>query len=156
MIELDFEKFHNHDYVEKGYDLYVMKNGPGDPLYVGISTRSIWERWFGSNGHMVWDGSIIYGTSAVGQKIEDHLPDSLTWNIQLWTLQDCIDFCKDILPSNQIPSVDFVEPYMIQKLSPSLNGSYNLRPRKDNTPKSQKEIDRENFLDAMYKRIFNK
>jgi hypothetical protein len=47
MIEIDFEKFHNHDYREKGYDLYVMKNGLGDPLYVGISTRSIWELWFG-------------------------------------------------------------------------------------------------------------
>jgi hypothetical protein len=47
MIQIDFEKFHNHDYLEKGYDLYVLKNGLGDPLYIGISTQSIWERWFG-------------------------------------------------------------------------------------------------------------
>lgn len=86
----------------------------------------------------------------------DHLPDSLKWKIQLWTLPDCIDFCSDILPAVHFPSIDFIEPYMIQKLSPILNGSYNLRPGKDTTPKSKKEIERENFLDDMYKKIFDK
>lgn len=157
MIEVVFERFHDQDYVEKGYDLYVMKNGPGDPLYVGISTRSIWERWFGWNGHMVWDGNIIYGTSSVGRKIEDHLPDSLKWKIQLWTLKDCIKFCKrELKRTNRHPDIRFMEPFMIQKLSPILNGSHNLRPGIDTTPKSQKEIEREKCLDQIYKEVFEK
>jgi hypothetical protein len=157
MIELDFEKFHNGEYVEKGYELYVMKNGFGDPLYIGISTGSIWERWFGWNGHMAWDGNIIYGTSAVGQKIEDHLPDSLEWRIQLWTLKDCIKFCRQELKViKRQPDIRFLEPFMVQKLSPILNATYNLRPGRDRTPQSQREIEREKYLDAMYNEIFNK
>jgi hypothetical protein len=157
MIEIAFEKFHDHVFVERGYDLYVMKNGLGDPLYVGISTRSIWERWFGWNGHMVWDGNTIYGISAVGQKIEDHLPDSLKWKIQLWTLKDCIKFCKQELTERKhLPDIKFIEPLMIQKLSPILNGSYNLKPGKDTTQKSKKEIEREEYLDQMYRALFDK
>jgi hypothetical protein len=157
MIEIDFEKFHNQDYVERGYSLYVMKNGLDDALYVGISTRSIWDRWFGWNGHMVWDGNIIYGTSAVGQKIEYHLPDSMKWKIQLWALKDCIKYCKhELKVSKRQPDIKFVEPFMIQKLSPILNGTYNLRPRKDTTPKSKKEIEEEKYLDKVYDEIFNK
>jgi len=157
MIEIDFQCFHDQGYEEEGYDLYVMKNGPGDVLYVGISTQSIWDRWFGWNGHIVWEGNIIYGTSAVGQKIEDHLPDSLQWRIQLWTLEDCIKLCKDELrATKRQPDIKFMEPFMIQKLSPILNGTYNLRPGKDTTAKSQKEIQREKLLDEVYKKIFEK
>jgi hypothetical protein len=50
MIEMDFASFHNQDYIEKGYELYAMKNRSGEILYVGISNQSIWERWFGWNG----------------------------------------------------------------------------------------------------------
>lgn len=156
MIEIDFEHFHNQDYVEEGYDLYVMKNGLGDVLYVGISNKSIWERWFGWNGHILWFDHVIESNSAIGQKIVDHLPDSLEWKIQLWMLEDCIDFCRDILPATRVRNIAFIEPYMIQKLSPILNGTYNLRPGKDTTPKSKKEIEREESLDEIYKQIFEK
>ncbi|RPJ25814.1 MAG: hypothetical protein EHM33_13445 [Chloroflexi bacterium] len=156
MIEIDFERFHNQDYIEEGYDLYVMKNGLGDVLYVGISKQSIWDRWFGWSGHILWLDHVIEGSSAVGQKIVDHLPDALKWKIQLWTLEDCVNFCRDILPATRIPNISFIEPYMIQKLSPILNGSYNLHPGKDTTPRSKQEIEREKILDDMYKKIFEK
>jgi len=52
---------------------------------------------------------------------------------------------------------DYVERgYDIQKLSPILNGTYNLRPGKDTTPNSKKEIDREKYLDQIYREIFEK
>jgi len=156
MIEIDFESFHNQNYVEEGYDLYVMKNGLGDVLYIGISNQNIWERWFGWNGHILWVDHVIEGNSAVGRKIVDHLPDSLKWKIQLWTLDDCVNLCRDELPTTRIPNIGFIEPFMIQKLSPILNGSYNLRPGKDTTPRSNKEIEREKFLNEMYKKIFDK
>jgi len=156
MIELDFLQFHEQQYQENGYDLYVLKNGLGDILYVGISHQSIWERWFGWNGHMLWVDHVIEGNSPVGRKIVDHLPDSLNWKIQLWTLEDCVSFCKDLIPAIRITNIDFIEPFMIQRLSPILNGSYNSHPSQDTTPKSKKEIEREKFLDEMYKKIFDK
>jgi len=135
-----------------------MKNGLGDVLYVGISTQSIWERWFGFGGHIIWiENGKLFGTSSVGQKIEDHLPDSLNWKIQLWTLEDCIKFCENELPPNiQHWTIKWVESFMIQKLSPILNVSYNLHPGKDTTPKSKKEIEREKLVEKLYREIFEK
>ena len=104
---------------------------------------------------MIWDGKYIIGQSAVGQKIVDQLPDSLKWKIQLWMLKDCVEFCKDILPPWRQYTIEFVEPFMIKKLSPILNRSFNLNPGKDTTPKSKKEIEREQLLDKMYKKIFD-
>ena len=46
MIELSFCEFHDYKYREQGYELYVMKNGLGDILYIGISTTDVWGRWF--------------------------------------------------------------------------------------------------------------
>jgi len=119
MIELDFLQFHEQQYRKRRYELYVLKNGLADILYIGISTSSIWERWFGWGGHMLWNGKIIYGESPIGVKIENHLPDSLNWKIQLWTLNDCIKFCRKELPSHfSEVTIHEIEPIMIRKLSP--------------------------------------
>lgn len=156
MIELTFQHFHDHQYLEDGFCLYVIKNRHATVLYVGISTSNIWERWFAFGGHMVWDGKVIYGESLIGVKIEDHLPDSLRWKIQLWTLNDCIQFCSKELPNDtSMLTIHDVEPIMIQKLSPALNVIYNLYPGQDTTPKSKKEIERERYFDEMYKKIFD-
>jgi hypothetical protein len=90
MIEITFNDFHDYNYPDEGYELYVMKNGLGDVLYVGISENNIWGRWFSFGGHMIWDGRHIIGQSSVGEKIADHMPDSLDWKIQLWLLDDCV------------------------------------------------------------------
>jgi hypothetical protein len=156
MIEITFEDFHGCNFPEEGFRLYVLKNVLHDTLYVGISRKNIWNRWFAFGGHMIWDGKFIIGQSAVGQKIVDHLPESLQWKMQLWMLQDCIEFCKDILPPSREYTIEFVEPFMIMKLSPILNVSYNLYPGKDTTPKSKREIEHEKFLDEMYRKIFDK
>jgi hypothetical protein len=157
MIEVTFLEFHAQQYPEDRFCLYVMKNGSGDILYVGISTNNVWEHWFSWGGHMTWDGNVIYGESPVGVKIEDHLPDSLNWKIQLWTLNDCVEFCKRELPINisEITIRD-IEPLMIRKLSPALNDTYNLNPGTDSTPKSKKEVERERLADQLYKEIFNR
>ena len=157
MIELTFEQFHEKQYQEEGFRLYVVKNRHNDVLYIGISTTNIWERWFSWGGHIVWDGKVIYGESPIGTKIEDHLPDSLRWKIQLWTLDDCIQFCRAELPKDiSALTIHQIEPIMIQKLSPAFNVTHNLQPGKDTSPKSKKEMDREQYLDEMYKKIFDK
>jgi hypothetical protein len=155
MIEITFEDFHESNFQGEGFRLYVLKNGLDDALYVGISRSNIWNRWFAFGGHLIWDGKYIVGQSAVGEKIVDHLPDSLKWKIQLWTLEDCIEFCIDVVPPSRQYTIEAVEPFMIKKLSPVLNVSYNLHPGKDTTLKSKKEIKSEKYLDEMYKKIFD-
>ena len=157
MIELSFIDFYEQNYDYQDYCLYVLKNGLGDILYIGISKNDVWQRWFGWGGHMTWDGKVIYGESPVGVKIENHLPDSLSWKIQLWTLQDCINFCRNELPTDTLEiTIHEIEPIIIRKLSPALNGIYNLKPGKDTTPKSQREMELEQKADELYREIFNK
>lgn len=157
MIEITFEEFHKQHYKEEGFNLYVVKNGLGDVLYVGISENDVWGRWFGFGGHIVWDGKVIYGESPIGSKIEEHLPSSLLWKIQLWTLDDCIDFCQREIQNNRSSiSIRKLEPIMIKKLSPSLNISYNISPGRDTTPRNKKEIENEKYLDKMFRDIFDK
>jgi len=164
MIELRFENFYKQNFEGEDFCLYVMKNGLGDILYVGISTADVWLRWFGGAGHIPWSGTTLYGNSTIGEKIVDHLPDSWDWNIQLWTLKDCLEFCEQDIPDPKVKIVlgDYsdivrnVEARMIKKLSPALNRHLNPNPGRNTTPKSEKEMKRERFLDQAYDEIFNK
>lgn len=154
---MTFWKFHKQDYEPKNYQLYILKNGLGDVLYIGISTVDVWGRWFGFGGHITWDGNIIYGESEVGVKVENHIPDSLSWKIQLWTLEDCLEFCKDKVADDIAHlTIHNLESIIINKFRPILNRTYNLSPGKDTTPKSKKEIDFERYVDKSYDEIFNK
>lgn len=157
MIELTLLEFHEQQYDEQQFCLYVIKNGCADILYIGISTNNVWERWFGWGGHITWDGKVIYGESPVGMKIENDLPDSLNWKIQLWSLKDCLEFCNNELPTDISEiTIHHIEPIMIRKLCPALNAIYNLNPGKDTMRKCKKELERERLLDQLYKEIFNK
>ena len=164
MIELSFKEFHDQDYEDEGYCLYVMKNGLGDVLYVGISTVDVWSRWFGGAGHIPWSGTMLYGNSSIGEKIVNHFPDSWAWKIQLWTLKDCLTFCDTELPDPNFKitvgeynnAVRNVEARMIRKFSPALNTYLNLNPGKDTTPKTEKELKWERYVGQAYDEIFNK
>jgi hypothetical protein len=164
MIELSFKDFYDQSFEGQGYCLYVMKNGLGDVLYVGISTADVWWRWFGGTGHIPWSGTMLYGTSSIGEKIVNHFPDSWDWKIQLWTLKDCLGFCEMELPDPNFKmtwgeytdAVRNVEARMIRRLSPALNRHLNLNPGKDTTPKSEKELRWERYVNQAYDEIFNK
>ncbi len=145
MIELSFWNFHEQNYEDKNYCLYSVKNGFGGVLYVGISMVDVWMRWFGRGGHITWDGNVIYVESPIGVKIENHIPDSLGWKIQLWTLEDRLEFCGQDAPDTKLMTDDEykravcnVEQKIIKKLSPSLNRTYNLNPGKDLRQKARK------------------
>jgi hypothetical protein len=166
MIELSFIDFYeqNYNYDDEDFCLYVMKNGLGDVLYVGISTADVWSRWFGGAGHIPWSGTMLYGNSSIGEKIVNHLPDSWIWKIQLWSLKDCLTFCGMELPDPNFKmtagqyneTVRNAEMRMIRKLSPALNRHLNLYPGKDTTPKNEKELKWERHVAAAYNEIFNK
>lgn len=97
MIEITFKQFYEYTYDEEGFhELYIMKNGLDEILYIGISNQNIWNRWFGMRGHILDNGKFMSGESSVGKNVVNHLPDSWNWKIQLWTLDDCIEFCKKI------------------------------------------------------------
>lgn len=121
MLEITFKEFYELSYEgDAWHELYVVKNGLDEVLYVGITSQKIWDRWFGWNGHISLSGAILVGKSSVG--------------------------CKIV----------YLEPFMIEKLRPTLNVMYNLNPGADNTPKSEKEKAREAELDRIYKEVFEK
>jgi len=157
MIEITFKDFYEYTYHEDGfYELYVMKNGLEEILYVGISTQNIWNRWFGWNGHIMDGPNFMVGESSVGRKVVDHLPDSWDWKIQLWTLNDCMAFCTDELNPNGRYTIQMVEPFMINKLHPILNATNNSNPGIDHMPKSDREKRRQALLDQVYYDVFEK
>lgn len=157
MIEIHFREFFQYTYPHDDfYELYVMKNGLEDILYIGISSENIWNRWFGARGHIMVGTNYLVGESSVGRKVVDHLPDAWDWKIQLWTLADCIEFCADKLNPNGIYTIKWLEPLIIQKLRPSLNIIYKLNPGVDNTPLGEREKKRNETLDKAYREIFEK
>lgn len=158
MIEITFKDFYEYQYREEVFhELYIMKNGLEETLYIGISNQNIWNRWFGWNGHIMEGPNYLVGESAVGRKVVDNLPDSLGWKIQLWTLDDCVEFCtSELLHSKDKYTIKMLEPIMIQKLRPSLNSIYNLNPGADNTSRSEREKQREAELDRVFREVFDK
>ena len=157
MIEITFREFFEYEYPhDEFYELYIMKNGLEEILYIGISSENIWNRWFGSRPHIRVGTNYSVGETSVGQKVVDHLPNSWDWKIQLWTLEDCSEFCAEKLNPNGIYDIKWLEPFMIQKLRPSLNIIYNLDPGPDNTPISEKEKKRQAALDKAFREIFEK
>jgi len=157
MIELSFRNFYEQKYDDEGCCLYVMKDGLGDILSIGISTNHVWVRWFGGRGHLPWTGTMFYGNSIIGEKIASHFPKSWDWKIQLWTLEDCKEFCYKDLPNYDFGfAVRAVEARMIKILSPALNSHMNQNPGKDTTPISEKELRREREITKAYDEIFNK
>lgn len=157
MIEITFREFFEYTYPDdECYDLYILKNGLGEVLYIGISSDNIWNRWFGWRGHITVGPNYLIGESSVGEKLVDHLPDSWNWKIQLWTFENCKAFCADELNPNGRYDIKWLEPIMIQKLRPSLNVIYNLNPGVDNMPLSEREKKRQDALDKAYRDIFEK
>lgn len=157
MIEITFKEFYEYKYEEDGFhELYVMKNGFGETLYIGVSNQNIWNRWFGLRGHILDNGKYLIGESPVGKNIVKHLPKAWEWKIQLWTLEDCIKFCSDDLKPKGKYNIKYLEPLMIQRLQPVLNILFNLNPGNDTMPKSEKEILHEKFLDKVFQSVFEK
>src|SRR3989304_5862991 len=155
MIEITFKEFYKYKYSKEDFhELYVVKNGLDDILYIGISSQNIWNRWFGWNGHITDGPRYLVGESSVGRKIVDYLPESWDWKIQLWTLEDCIAFCTDELPPRKCYDIKFLEPFMIQKLHPILNATFNLNPGVDHMPISEREKKREAELDKAFYEVF--
>jgi|WetSurMetagenome_2_1015567.scaffolds.fasta_scaffold504653_2 hypothetical protein len=138
MKSMTFDDFYNsleddcNDFV-----LYVVRTF-SEVIYVGISNRGIWNRWFGYRGRMWKDANNKWcGKDLVGQEIAEHVPDSLQYIIQLYTLDDLYEAIKDDCPIRYHDRdylenswvLNSIEAMMIEKLKPALNVMSNRHQR---------------------------
>lgn len=155
MLEVTFKEFYEYRFPQDElHELYIMKNGSGEILYIGISSQNIWNRWLGWNGHITEVTGHLVGESLVGRKVVDHLPESWDWRIQLWTMDDCVKYCGEDLNPEGRYTIQMLEAIMIRKLHPILNISLNPSPGHDTTPTSDREKQRQKELDNAYDKIF--
>jgi hypothetical protein len=127
-----------------------VRDADGQALYIGISTDSIWHRWFGSEtGHMTigFDGK-PHGASHIGQVIENNLPLSWEWKIDLLTEEDCVRILAEEPNGKDLTKRDigFLEVDMINRFSPLYNVLHGGGYHEDPTATKK--------LDDDYKKIF--
>ena len=106
-----------------GESLYILHDG-SECLYIGISRRGIWERWFDRYmGHI--RGKYSYCNTDIGDYVVQNLPASLDWTLELWTEADCLEVVED---KKHFRLEDF-EAMMIRKLEPVFNVVHNASDR---------------------------
>lgn len=148
LITLTFSEFANPDNFpdDLEVELYVLREGDGF-LYIGISQRNVWNRWFGNFGRMQkgHDGGWIAHDS-VGAAIVRNLPASLRWEIDLWGIEECLQylgwdyFYKDGFDNECFRfrdgfarhSIEKVEVALINRLRPAYNVTHNTGQLPDN------------------------
>ena len=123
MITLTFAEFHkgNYDDKEEFHEMYIIKQ-ENNTLYVGISSRDVWERWFSQwGGHIRRNGwGEYFHTSEIGRAVIQNMPESDNWIVELWTLEDCRKFFHSpLLPLGR------AETEMIKHLHPVHNSMKN-------------------------------
>ena len=112
------------NYKDSGHRLYILSDDTEVVLYVGISRRSIYNRWFGNGySHMVKNaGGFWSGWSEVGQVVVDLMPKSLAFRMMLLTEEDCmlqlLGMGEDLGPRFDLADL---EEALIYHLSPVLN-----------------------------------
>jgi len=150
MKALSFSEFYKGNYIDLGYELYLVKDLNGNVMYIGISRDSIWHRWFeGGTGHMLVDSNgKIHGQSYIGEVIERRFPNSWNWVIGLWTKDDCIKACSEYFENSKKSKIEIemIEPYMIKKYEPLYNIAHGNGRHED--PLTTEK------LDTLYKRLF--
>ncbi len=155
MISLSFSEFYGTNWADEGYELYIVKDLTGSDMYIGISGRSIWERWFGgTTSHMepLPNGSLA-GISYIGEAIARRFPESWNWRVELWTLEDCVNSLLDAGTQSifgrsvhNLGIKDF-EAYFIKVRNPYYNVMHAGGANQDPLLKKR--------LDKAYGRIFN-
>jgi hypothetical protein len=148
MLTMTFKDFYQTDWDEGQHELYILKRG-SDVLYIGISERGIWNRWFGGRSSHIL--SNLWGEkfpgSEVGRAVLENALESADWIMELWTVQDCADFLTEY-SHLKFTSIRQVEPFMIEELKPSLNVIF------ANYQKKQTDlIDRSHLAEA-HRKIF--
>jgi hypothetical protein len=108
MRNLKFSEFYAGTYSDEGFELYVVKDSDAHVMYVGISHKPIWDRWFtGVASHMgITPKGKLFGISHIGSVIERRLPKSMDWTIELWTKKDCFNFLEKEMADRDLERID--------------------------------------------------
>jgi hypothetical protein len=150
MQSLKFSEFYTGAYADEGFELYIVKDSDAHVMYVGISHKPIWDRWFaGVTSHMdIAPNGKLFGKSHIGSVIERRLPKSMNWTIELWTKKDCFNFLEKEMADRDLERIDIkmLEPFMIEKLNPLYNVLHSGGYQED--PLVTKKLDDE------YKKLF--
>lgn len=127
MIKLSFSQFMGRKYDERDeiHELYVLRTD-AYILYIGISRSDVWDRWFQlPTSHLFRVGKDLWrSNSEAGRAVLECYPESKGWIIQLWTVDDCIQFLgldNRLEIKRAQRDIFFVESLMINKLKPALN-----------------------------------
>ncbi len=128
------------------YHIYVFRDGEF-PLYVGKAEDNIIDRL---EAHL---GLTYRSMGTVRKLVDDNLPDSLTWSIDLYSIEECIVFVQRHFTSAQSADVNLAERSMILEFSPPLNRQFNPEARLLPSKYSQR---REKRIRTAIKEIGNK
>ena len=90
MITVKFKVFMDFMDIDKDYQLYVLRKDK-NIVYIGISERDIWYRWFGSFGRMCKVNGEWRGKDATARHIIENMPKSFNWDIDLFSVTDTLD-----------------------------------------------------------------
>jgi hypothetical protein len=150
MIVLTLKQFAESydDFMEKDiYDdkkLYTIRNDERI-LYIGVSEKTIYERWFlQRNSHLVlgYEDCFTGANSKIGIVIGESLPVSYGWNIDLWGIKGLLEFLEiehiwdEETREYRVPREDdgllvrrcpikYLESFMIRYLFPRYNSMGN-------------------------------
>jgi hypothetical protein len=100
-LVMTFGKFYKGDFEGGHRNLYIVWRGK-QALYVGISRRNIFNRWF-------IDPSCHWGNTTIAQVIDGNRPASIRWKIEL---------------RHVITDLEKEERRLIHELRPLFNGSH--------------------------------
>jgi hypothetical protein len=102
--------------------LYMLRDGD-ELVYIGITGRGIWARWFDP-----FFGHMGVRQSEVGGLVKRMRPQSDDWTIELWTREDCRLAVGDAIKFSQRASlINDYEFWLIESLRPHLNSTGNRR-----------------------------
>lgn len=112
LLESGWEKFH----------LYVFRDGDF-VLYVGKTDQNIIDRLEEHLGLTYRDSSIV------GRLVEENVPESKRWLIDLRTVDECEPFVQYHFPACKGLDVEIAERSLILQFSPPLNTQSNPHPK---------------------------
>lgn len=80
------------------HNLYIMRGADNAALYVGQSSSNVVERICDHLGMGYGYGLSAWDADAVGIFVQDHLPESETWDVELRTFEECVPLMRKHMP----------------------------------------------------------
>jgi len=103
--------------------IYLIRDGD-TVFYVGKSTRGVVNRILAHCG-LSTRGSL---RDNLGEFIFCNRPDSLTWQADLFTFEDCKPIIAEVFPNQKRIDIDWAELALITRYRPCLNRAGNTDP----------------------------